>query len=438
MKKSLSLLLILVLVMTVFAGCGEKKSVTEDKTGTTQEDEKTDTGKASGEQTTVKLALWDYDVDGSVYPAIIEAFEKANPDIKVTVVSSSNADYETKLTTMLSGGDNIDVFFAKSNTVYPTMVLKSFALDLTTLIADNNYDLTAYGTVLDQHYKINDKLYALPFRTNDWVVYYNKTLFDNAGVDYPTNDMTWEEFAEIGKSVTSGDNYGIGFIPKPGFIVPMLVGAQDGFDIANTDYSTLQYPLEYMLKIMNEDKSYEEYAQSKSMNQDQTYFYKGTTGMLFNGSWFTQMLNASSDSIDFEWGVVKSPYWEGTEQKGFATSTPVLINSSTDKKEASWKLLTFLTGEEGAKLVAGSQLIPSYVTDEVMNIYKESTKLDESSMEALTNNATYALGESSTLLGLLSDAINNEVDLVMTNNESPEDAVKNMEDRRKEIIEANK
>ncbi len=434
MKRFLSVVLALMLLVAA-TGCSS--------TGGSNEKQTTETSAAAEAETTedvvtVKLALWDYEADGSVYPPIIEAFEAANPGIKVEVINASSADYETKITTMLAGGDDIDVYFAKSNTSYPTLVLKNYAMDLNGLVEEKGFDTAAFGTVLEQHYVIDGGLYALPFRTNDWVIYYNKSVFDNAGVPYPTNDMTWEEYAEIAKSVTSEGVYGAAFIPKAGFIVPVLVGVENGFDIASSDFTALQYPLEYMLKLMNEDQSYENFAQSVSMSQDQTYFYKGTTGMIYNGSWFTQMLVANEENIDFEWGIVKSPYWAGTEKAGFATSTPVLINSKTEKVDEAWELLTYLTGNEGAELLAKEKLVPGYKTDEVMQIFKDNTGLDDASMEALTDNTTYVLGEASTLLGLISGAINEEVELVMTENQTPAEAVANMEVRRQEILEANK
>ena len=51
----------------------------------------------------------------------------------------------------------------------------------------------------------NGKTYSLPYR-NDWyVLYYNKDLFDAAGVEYPSNDMTWEEYYDLAAKMTSGE-----------------------------------------------------------------------------------------------------------------------------------------------------------------------------------------------------------------------------------------
>lgn len=437
-KRNVSVMLAAAAAVTVLAGCSGTGTKTETTTAAPAAESATtaagESKEASGEKTKLKLALWDYDVEGSVYPAMMEAFNQKYPNIEVEVINAPANDYETKLTTMLASGDDIDVYFAKSNTSYPTLVQKNFALDLNAVAKEKGFDLTPYGTVLEQHYVIDGGLYALPFRTNDWVIYYNKKIFDDAGVAYPTNDMTWEQFFELGKQLSHDDVYGCAFYPKPGFIAPCLVGAVNGFDITSSDFNELVPATAKVMEAMK-DGVWEDYAESVSMSKDQTYFYQGKWGMLYNGSWMTQLLEAQD--LGFEYGIVKSPYWEGTEKKGFATSTPVLINPKTEKLDAAWDLMTFFCGEEGAKIVAESMLVPGYMSDEIMTTFKESTGLDESSMEALTDNVSYGLGEASVNLGQMSSAVNEELELVLTDNQSPEEMAENLNTRREEILSQN-
>lgn len=414
MKKFVSGFMILLVAVCMLFAAGGKES--EKKSGIT----------------TVRIALWDYEAAGSVYPQLFAEFEKANPDIKIEVISSPSGDYETKLTTMLASGDDIDVFFAKSNTSYPTMVEMDFAKDLTALVKKYNYNLKPYGTVLEQHYVLNGSLYALPFRTNDWVLYYNKNMFDAAGVPYPTNDMTWEQFFTIGKKLSRGDEYGCAFYPKAGFIVPVLIGSVDGFDITATDFKIL-VPAAKKIKEAMDSGIWEKYAESVSLSKNQTYFFHGKWGMFFDGSWLTQMLEARSD-LGFKYGIVKSPYWAGTAKKGFATSTPVLISSSTKKEDAAWRVLTGICGEKGARLVAESMLVPGYMSADIMKIFKDSTHLDDASITALTDNAAYGLGKPSVYLGKLSAAFNQELESFLTDNQSAEKMAENLNKRRIEIL----
>lgn len=444
MKKSLRMIWLLtsmVMTLSMLMGCGNKGEEKKDiSTDTIKNQEGGNEEGNKGEQV-IKLALWDYESVG-YDKAIIEAFEKENPDIQVQVISSPNADYDNKLSVMLAGGDEIDVFYGKSNTQYPSLVNNNYAMGLNELIEKNNFDIAPYGDLLDKHYNIDGNIYALPYRSNNFLMYYNKNVFDEAGIPYPSNDMTWEEFRELGLEVTSGDDtnkiYGISFVPKTSFIVPAMIGAGKDFDVMTSDYSVLKHPLEYMLAIQNEDQSYEEYAISKSMNQDQMYFLKGQSATLYNGIWFTQMLIENADKFDFEWGVAKAPYWAGQEQMAFTTSTPVLINANTKNADLAWKLVEFITGEKGAAVMAEHMMVPAYMTDEVMAQYKESTQIDDQSFEATTNNIPYGIGNPTPISGMVLTMMQEETELVITGNQSIEEALANMEVRRAEIIENNK
>ncbi len=422
-KRVLSLLLAGAMILGLTA-CGKSSDDSEGGAG--------DDGKV-----TLRLALWDYDVDGpTTYDPIIEAFEEANPDIQIEVVNSPNADYETKLTTMLAGGDDIDLFFAKSNTALPGLYSKGYCMDLTPLFEEDGYDLAPYGTVLEQQMTFDGDVYALPFRTNDWVLFYNKDLFDEAGVDYPTNDMTWEQVAETAKEIsanTADGIYGFSFQPKMGFIFPLVAGTMEGFDITTSDLSCATKACDWILD-MYESGAMEEYSEATSMNKDQTYFCTGEWAMMWDGSWFVQNLNNQED-LGFEWGVAKGPYWEGTEQTCFVTSTPLCISAATENQDAAYKFLKFVCGEEGASILATTNLIPGYMNDTVLDSYLQNVELDETSVEALTNNTTHGFGEPNTIFSQIISAGQQEMELVITHNESPDEFVENLTSQRAELIE---
>ncbi len=429
MKRILSVLCAALMITTVTVGCNNNN----DGNGNEDEVKKTEEGQES-EKTQINFVLWDYSEDTYDH-AMVKTFEEQNDSYEVKVTSAPNKDYETKLTTMISGGSDVDVFLGKSNTVYPQLVDMGFGKDITEKVKDE-IDLEQFGTVLNNQYEIDGKYYGLPYRTNDWVLYYNKDIFDDAGVSYPTNDMTWEEARDLANKVTSGEGvnkiYGIGFQPKPGFILPMMVGNIPDFKIYESDLSGLLKPLEYFNALQYEDKVLQEYAESKSMSQDQTYFFKGQIAMYYNGSWFGQML--SDADLDFDWGIAKAPYWEGTEQAVFVTSTPVMINADAKNEEGAFELLKFFVGEEGAKVMAEKKMIPSYQSEEVMKIYKENLKLDDSSYEAVTNNKTYDFGPAHIKTGEISSAFNQELELFVTQNQDAQTTIDNMGERRSEIL----
>ncbi len=430
MRKLLSGVIAGALILGLFAGCGNNTTTTAAPGGDTEPG-------GSGDKKEVNFILWDYK-EGSYDHALVQGFQAAHDEYEVKVTTAPNADYETKLTTMISGGSAVDVFLGKSNTVYPQLVDQGFAIDLTDRInGDDGIDLEPFGSMLKNQYELDGKYYGLPYRTNDWVFFYNKKIFDDAGVDYPSNNMTWQQARELAKEVTSGEGvnkiYGLGFQPRPGFILPMLVGAIPDFSIVESDLSGLKEPMEFFNALQFEDKTYQEFAESVSMSQDQTYFFKGTMAMYYNGSWMAQMLS-DNEELDFEWGIAKAPYWEGTEQRVFVTSTPVLMSNKAANPDGAWALLKYYVGEEGAKVLASNKLVPSYQTEEVMQAFNEVMKLDESSIAALTGNKTYDFGPANIKSGELSSAFNQELDLFLTNNQDADTTIAGMESRRTEIL----
>ena len=176
MKKALALLLIaLISLSAVFAG------------GST---ESADDGK-----TTLTWAVWDY-ATTSYYDALIDAYEASHPDVNVEVIDLGSADYQTALQIQLSGGGSeFDVVAIKDIPGYNNLYKAGLLADLAPLAERDGLDLSLYGGIIEQ-ISIGDSFYELPFKSDFWVLFYNKDLFDAAGVPYPTNDMTFEEMEE--------------------------------------------------------------------------------------------------------------------------------------------------------------------------------------------------------------------------------------------------
>ena len=185
MKKALAVFLIaLAAVTSVFAN-GGSESTSGDGT------------------TTLTWAVWDY-ATTPYYDALINAYEAANPDVNIEVIDLGSADYQTALQIQLSGGgSDFDVVAVKDIPGYNNLVKAGLLQDLTPLAERDGVDTAAYGGIVEQ-VSVDGKFYELPFRSDFWVIFYNKDLFDAAGVPYPDNDMTFEEYDQIARAVTSG------------------------------------------------------------------------------------------------------------------------------------------------------------------------------------------------------------------------------------------
>lgn len=132
---------------------------------------------------------------------LITLFEKQNSDIKVNFQSESWGAYWDKLQTLLAAGDAPDVFLLGASYVvdfYDVGAIK----DLTPFIKKDNFDLSDFFDPPKRVFSFNGDLYGLPRDINTIDLYYNKNLFDEAGVFHPNKNWTWQDIVEKGKKLT--------------------------------------------------------------------------------------------------------------------------------------------------------------------------------------------------------------------------------------------
>lgn len=284
-KKSFSFKLIVFITMISFVSCA--KFANEQKISTSSK-----TGAGTAVQK-IRVALWDYDIV-EYDKKLIDAFSGQNPNIRVEVVSCSNAYYYRKLSVMLAGGEDIDVFYLNTAGQYKKMIEKGHLKPLDVLIARDKIDLKPYGDVMEGPMKSENRTYGIPYRSDTSVLYYNKDIFDRSKVPYPMNDITWEDFREIGKRLTSGEGenktYGIFILPNPGFYLASSMQKVKDIDLVNCDLNVLKPGIELFMNIYWVDRSAVDYVTNKSLNADQRTFEQGNTAMFVNGTWFINYL----------------------------------------------------------------------------------------------------------------------------------------------------
>src|SRR4051812_44848538 len=253
MKKSLVLLFVLLLSLSsVMVGCSSKDTAsTETKNG----------------KITLKVTVWNYDTTPE-FKALFEAYQKENPNVKIEPVDIEAAQYDQKLTTMLAGNDDSDVLTMKNLIGYSNYAYRGQLKDMTAYA--KSLDGEKYQGMLENMKDDNGKIYALPYRNDFWVLYYNKKLFDQAGVKYPEN-LTWDEYRETAKKLTSGsgDTKVYGAYNHVWRSITNATAAAQEVGKPNAlikgDYSFLT-KMYKVFKGMQEDKSVLDYGTAKSTN----------------------------------------------------------------------------------------------------------------------------------------------------------------------------
>lgn len=411
-KKVLSVMLTAAMMTTLLAGCGgdgssnasssapESSQASTAQSSTPASTESSAQASGSAEPVTLKWAIWDESTT-QYWGDIKAAYEASHEGVTIEMVDLGSTDYMTVLATELSGsGSDFDVVTIKDVPGYATLVQKNAILALDDYIKADGVDLAQYAGATDQ-VLVDGKLYELPFRNDFWVVFYNKDLFDAKGVPYPTNDMTFEQYDELARQMTDttfgSQVYGAHYHTWRSAV--QLFGVLDGqHTILDGEYSAFQPYYEMVLK-QEDDNVCRKYTDLKTEGLHYSAaFSGGDVAMLNMGSWFiaTMISNLQSGEYDSSlcgnWGIVKYPHAEGVEAGStLGTITGLSVTTVSDTPDAAWEFVKWVSGEEGAAVMASSGNFPAIMTDEVKDMIAglEGFPTDPESKEALSVSNLY-------------------------------------------------
>lgn len=392
-------------------------------------------GAASAQdQVTLNWALWDWAAT-AYYQPLIDAYQAKNPNVKIEYTDLGSTDYSTVLQTQLTGGsDELDIITIKDVPGYTNLIGANLLLPLDDFIAAQGIDTAAYGGLVDE-LKLDDKVYTLPFRSDFWVLYYNKDLFDKAGVAYPTNDMTLAQLDEAARAVTNGFGadkvYGTHYHTWRSTV--QLPGILDGqHTLVDGTYDFLKPYYERVLALQN-DGIIQSYATLKTSNTHYSGpFFNAQIATLPMGSWFiaTQIAKVKSgESKAVNWGVVKFPHPDGVEAgTTAATITGLSVAANSKKQEAALDFVKFVSGPEGAAVVAKTGTFPALTTDDVLATITgtEGFPADQGSKDALVTAKRYLEMPVSPRAPQIEVVLNRAHDAIMTDNTSIDDGLAEM------------
>lgn len=395
------------------------------------------------DKVTLNWALWDWSAT-VYYQPLIEAYEASHPNVKIEYTDLGSQDYSMMVMTQLTGGaDDLDIITIKDIPGYANMVNSGSLLDLTKPAADAGIDTAAYSGVVEA-LSIDGGFYALPFRSDFWITYYNKDLFDAAGVEYPSADFTLEEWADKARKLTSGMGankvYGSNLHTWRSTV--QLPGLLDGKQtLIDGNYEFLAPHYERALALQN-DGAIQSYSSLKASGTHYSGpFYNGSVAMLPMGSWFigTQIAKVKSgESLSKNWGIATYPHPKGLPAgTTAATITSVGINANSAHKEAALDFIKFVTGSEGASVLAKSGTLPALRDDAVIETIasKDGFPTDANSRAALTTAAAYLEMAVSTKAADIELVLNRAHDSIMTENISVADGIKEMNEGVKAVLD---
>src|SRR4051812_39068257 len=159
----------------------------------------------TGPAATIEYSIWGDPTELKNQQAIVDAFHAVEPKITVKVSVSDWDTYWDKLQTGLAGGAAPDVF-AMDGPLFPDYSSRDVLLDLTPYIQKESYPLTSLNELAVKDFTIDGKQLGLPRDLNVIALFYNKDLFDKAGVAYPDDSWDWQKLVDVAKQLTKDTN----------------------------------------------------------------------------------------------------------------------------------------------------------------------------------------------------------------------------------------
>ena len=451
LKKTVALALVTAMAATMAAGCGssssDKGSAAPESTaagseaaGGAADSKETEKGAASGEKQKLTVSVWDNDATPQ-FTSVTKAFMEKYPDVEVEYIDAPSDEYANKVTVMLAGGDaDPDVIFIKDTENQVSMKDKGQILNLDEYIAKDGIDLTMYNGVADQ-LKMDGSSYTLPFRKDWYMLYFNKDLFDKAGVPYPSADMTWDEYEELAKKMTSGEGsakvYGTHNHTWQALVSNWAV--QDGKNtLMSEDYSFLKPYYEQALRMQDEGVV-QSYANLKTGSIHYiSVFEQQQCAMIPMGSWFIGTLTQDKDAgkFDFNWGVTAIPHPADTKAGAtVGSTTPVAINAKSDVPDLAWEYVKFVTGEEGAQVLADNGIFPAAESQAISDKLAAIPGFPEDGQDALKTTSWVLDRPLDAKMAAVRKVLEEEHDLIMIGEEDVDTGISNMNQRAQEARE---
>lgn len=318
------------------------------------------TGVFAGAKTVIKYAHWNA-LPSDPYN-YVKAFEEKNPDIKVEFMQIPEAEYSQKMRSMAMTGTAPDALCLWEADL-ADFVRGGWVLGLDDYVKQSaELSLDDFIPAVTQLMKLQGNLYGLPWCFATEIMYYNKDLFDKAGIGYPDMGWTWDNFEDAAKKLTVESDgkvtqWGcdaIGFqglwYSLAGTFGDKIVDEQGRFSMGS---GTKQF-LKRWFDLTNTSKAVASPQITTSGVVSADLFMAGKAAMAFNGSWLTSVYK---DVKDFTWDIAplpKSARNYSTLHTGFFA-----INAKSEAKDAVWKFIEFCMSDEGQQLINKAYSNPS-------------------------------------------------------------------------------
>ena len=310
---------------------------------------------ASGEPVTITWAFWGDPPEKESHERVAAAFMAEHPEIQIEVWHQPWGDYFTKIQALWASNDSSvipDVAFLWPT---PRYAAEGVLENLDPFIAAAGYDLNDYWPGLLESAKYEGSVYGFPRDIEVNLIYYNKDMFDAAGLAYPSDDWSWDDFVAAATALTQKDANGattVYGLAAEGGKWAKWVNQNNGAildDYVNPSKCMLAEPaavagIQFFADLMNQGIA----MRPADLNQaggDASVFMSGQAAMILQNTSRVSAFNSAGMNYD----VAPAPVPAGGKRWNAAGGAAWVMSSGSDNKDAAWTFLQWLQSNGGGE-----------------------------------------------------------------------------------------
>ena len=381
-KKVVSLLLVGVLAMSTFVGCGSKGSSDATSDDSSSDDSSAAAMYTSDDENTLTVAAWDASFNIPAIEAAAEAYKEKNPDAKIEIIEQSQSkDIENAVTTAAEAGDysNLpdivlfqDHYIQQYQANYP---------DAWQDVDDADIDWSDFGSEKLSFSTIDGKHYGVPVDNGTVVFAYRVDLLQECG--YTLDDVTgitWDKFIEIGEQVYNKTGKYLLSMDGSGNDLPYMMLQAEGVSQFKDGKANLvgNETLEKILDVIERMQEKNVLLLENDWDGYTNDIQKDKVAGVMNGNWIIPTIE-KVDENSGKWEITSMPTLSGEE--GYASnggsSLYITANCKGDKVDLAKDFLAYtFGGGEGAidtydNALRNGGVITTCISAGKSDVYKE-------------------------------------------------------------------
>ncbi|WP_193312776.1 ABC transporter substrate-binding protein [Georgenia subflava] len=311
----------------------------------------TSAGSDENDPVTLVYGMWNVNQEPT-FRAMADAFEDEHPNVTVEIELTPVSEYWTKLQTAVQGGSAPDVFWM-NHLQLPLYATNGVVTPIDDLIASAGIDTSQYPETSLGLYTFDGAQYGLPQDLDTIGLWYNKDLFDAAGLEYPDADWTWDDVETAAAELTDADNgvFGIASSLDSQSNYYNTIW-QAGGEILNEDDTASGWDteanragIEYWTNFIDQGYS-PTLAQLSETTADQM-FPSGKLAMYYSGTW--NVGPYTDDPAIAEMADV-APLPAGEQEAVVVGSLTSVVNAESANPEVAAEFAAFVASETAARI----------------------------------------------------------------------------------------